>query len=443
MAFDDRVVWTEGMFIRPQHFQQEARYFEQTLRRRIESVRGYAWGLTELRLNRGLLATGRFALERAAGVFEDGTPFALPESADHPLPLDLQQGVRDCVIYLALPVYQPGDDTIGDPGPDGTTRYAGAAFDVPDTNLGQTSTATIGVGRLRLRYMLETADRRGLHCIGLARIVEVRADNSVVLDDSYIPPILDASVSTFIASLLTEVVGLLNHRGAAIATRLSAGDTGTAADLTDLMMLQAINRAQPLCSHLADATRLHPEDLYRVLITLASELATFTAAGRRPQAFPVYDHDNLQLCFMPVAAALRQALNAVLDRGAMVIPLVEHQFGIRVAQVADRSIFTRYAFFLAARASVPAAILTRSLPAQTKVGTVEQIHELINSALPGIPVRSLPVAPRKIPYHTGKAYFELDRSDGLWKHVAASSGMAIQIAGEFPGLELELWAIKD
>ncbi|MDP4025135.1 type VI secretion system baseplate subunit TssK [Methylobacterium sp. NEAU 140] len=443
MAFDDRVVWTEGMFIRPQHFQQEARYFEHLLRNRIAGLRGNAWGLTELRLNRGLLATGRFALERAVGAFEDGTPFALPDSADHPPPLELGQNLRDCVVYLALSVYQPGDDTVGGSEPGAATRYVASDFDVPDANLGQASTAAITVGRLRLRYVLETADRRGLLCIGLARIVEVRSDNSVVLDDNYIPPALDVRISPFVAGLLTELVGLLNHRGAAIAARLSAGDTGTAGDLTDLMMLQAINRAQPLCEHLAGAATVHAEDVYRFLVALAGELATFTTAGRRPQSFPTYKHDDLQLCYVPVAAALRQALNAVLDRGAMIIPMTEHRYGIRVAQVPDRSIFTRYNFFLAVKAGVPASLLTRSLPAQTKVGSVEQIHELINSALPGIPVRSLPVAPRQIPFHTGKAYFELDRNDGSWKHIAASSGLAIQVAGEFPGLELELWAIKD
>lgn len=443
MAYEDRVVWTEGMFIRPQHFQQEARFFERVVRQRVEGLRGHAWGFTEARANRGLLATGRFALERAAGAFEDGTPFAMPGSADHPPPLDIGTNVRDCIVYLALPIYQPGDDTVGDPELGAATRYVTAEFDVPDSNLGQVSTAPVAVGRLRLRYVLGTADRRGLLCIGIARVVEVRSDNSIVLDDNYIPPALDVRVSPFVSGLLDEIVGLLSHRGMAIAGRLSVGDTGTAGDLVDLMMLESINRAQPIFEHLAGAAMLHPEDAYRQLVALAGGLATFTTAERRPRPFPVYKHDDLQTCFVAVAAAIRQALNAVLDRGAMLIAMTEHRYGIRVAQVSDRSVFTRYNFFLAVKAAVPASVLTRTLPAQTKVGTVEQIHELINSALPGIPVRSLPVAPRQIPFHTGKAYFELDRNDGLWRLIADSSGLAIQVAGDFPGIELELWAIKD
>src|SRR5690606_4583400 len=111
--------------------------------------------------------------------------------------------------------------------------------------------------------------------IGLARIVEVRSDNAVVLDDGYIPPALDCSVSHVLAGLLTEIVGLLNHRGEAIASRLAGSNAGTAAELTDLMMLQAINRLQPLFAHLQAASIIHPEDLFRNAVGLCGELSTF------------------------------------------------------------------------------------------------------------------------------------------------------------------------
>ena len=158
---------------------------------------------------------------------------------------------------------------------------------------------------------------------------------------------------------------------------------------------------------------------------------------------PVYDHERLQPTFGPVAAAVRQALSAVLERNAITIPLVEHRYGIRVADVADRSIYSKYSFILAAKADMPAEALVRRLVGQIKIGAAEQITELVNTALPGIMLRALPVAPRQIPYHTGKAYFELDRSSPIWKQVAAGNGLAIHVAGDFPRLELDLWAVKD
>ena len=81
-------------------------------------------------------------------------------------------------------------------------------------------------------------------------------------------------------------------------------------------------------------------------------------------------------------------------------------------------------------------------PTQVKIGPVLQIRQLVNSQLPGIATRPLPVAPRQIPYHAGFNYFELDRNSELWKQLKTSGGFAFHVGGEFPGLELEFWAIR-
>jgi len=80
---------------------------------------------------------------------------------------------------------------------------------------------------------------------------------------------------------------------------------------------------------------------------------------------------------------------------------------------------------------------------QVKVGPVEKIREMVNLSLPGISLRPLPVAPRQIPYHAGFTYFELDRASEFWKVMPTSGGFAFHVGGEFPGLELEFWAIKE
>lgn len=443
MPFNNKVIWKEGMFIRAQHFQQTGRYFESYVRGRVSGLRSYGWGLTDLVLNRELLATGRFAIERAAGVFEDGTPFAVPDDADHPAPLRLPENARNCIVYLTVPISQPGGYECDDALSDSNTRFTIVETDVSDSNVGHDSTAPIAVGKLRLGYRLETSDCSGFQCIGIARVVEVRADNTVVLDDRYVPPTLDVQVSPFLSGLLTEIVGLLNHRGEALAARLSAGSAGTAGELLDTLLLQTINRWQPVFEHLSNCPTVHPETMFLHMVALAGELATLTHRRRRALSFPNYRHEQLQPTFEPIMLALRSALSTVLEQTAIQIPLTEHRYGIKIAQVPDRSIFEKYAFVLTVKADLPAELILRSFSGQVKIGPVEHIRELVQSALPGITLRHLPVAPRQIPHHTGKSYFELDRATALWRQVATSSGLAIHVAGDYPGLALELWAIKD
>ena len=73
---------------------------------------------------------------------------------------------------------------------------------------------------------------------------------------------------------------------------------------------------------------------------------------------------------------------------------------------------------------------------------VERIKDLVNLQLPGVGLRSLPVAPRQLPYHAGSHYFELDRQGELWKQIERSGNVALHVSGDFPGLELELWAVR-
>jgi len=72
-------VWSEGLFLRPQHFQQQERHLERYIEGRSRELRAHSWGFTELELERDLLAIGKFGLRRAAGVFPDGTPFSMPD----------------------------------------------------------------------------------------------------------------------------------------------------------------------------------------------------------------------------------------------------------------------------------------------------------------------------------------------------------------------------
>jgi type VI secretion system protein ImpJ len=444
MSWDNKVVWSEGLFLQPQHLQQQERYFDRLVRTSTAGLRPFAWGLSSLELDTDKLTLGKFALRSAAGILPDGTPFSLPGDANHPRPLDLPEQIRNAVIYLVLPTRQPGGVETAPPEQVETVaRFVTVEHEATDTNAGYQSTAILPVGKLRLRYALEGEARAGFAAIGLVRVVEMRADRSVVLDEGFIPPVMACAASGVLDGFLSQLHGLLHHRAEALAGRVSDGATRGAAEIADYLLLQLCNRYEPLLTHLATmAGQLHPEDFYRIAVSLAGELATFTEARKRPITFPPFRHDDQQTSWRPVIAALRQALSAVLEQTAVPIPLQERKFGIRVGPILDRSLVTDATWVLAVKAQIPADTLRRGFPNQVKIGPVEQIRELINVALPGIAVRALPVAPRQLPYYAGTSYFELERSGPYWAALARSGGVAIHVAGDVPGLEIECWAIR-
>jgi type VI secretion system protein ImpJ len=443
MNWDGKVVWTEGMFLRPQHFQQQDRYTEWLVRARIGGLSPFAWGVSELAINRDLLAVGKFAVLRARGIFEDGTPFDIPQTDPPPPPIDLPEGLTNAEIYLTVPARRPqGVEVEIAETFETAARYGAQKTETVDGVAGSTAVADIRIARLRLGFRLQRQELGGYHRLGLARVLEVKADKRAVPDDRFIPPALNAMAHPPLAGFVNETLGLLRHRADAIAARVAGGGGRGVAEVADFLMLQAINRVEPVLAGLTQLPDLHAQTLHAHLLALAGEFATFTAASKRPPGFPPYRHDDLQGTFEPVMAEIRRSLSAVLEQNAVAIPLQERKYGIRVGAVADRALLTAASFVLAVKADMAGEALRRNFPALVKIGPVEQIRELVNSQLPGVRVRALPAAPRQIPFHAGAAYFELERGSPIWSQLSQSGGVAVHLAGDFPGVTMELWAIR-
>src|SRR4029453_2898071 len=109
MSSYNRVVWSEGLFLQPQHFQQQDRYFERYVEGRCQALIANSWGFTEIELERDLMSIGKFGLRRAEGVFPDGTPFRMPDDDPLPPPIDIGADVRDEILYLAGPPLRLGE----------------------------------------------------------------------------------------------------------------------------------------------------------------------------------------------------------------------------------------------------------------------------------------------------------------------------------------------
>ncbi|MCU0807075.1 MAG: type VI secretion system baseplate subunit TssK [Candidatus Contendobacter sp.] len=450
MSWYSKVVWSEGMFLQPQHFQQQDRYLEALVRQSCGSLRPYSWGMAHLALDQEVLALGKIAITAARGLLPDGTPFTIPDHDPPPVPLDIGADVRDARVMLALPLRRTGmaDVERGDQT-DTAARYRAVAREVRDNNVNTANnSAFVEIGEPRLRLFLDTRDLGEYTAIGVARVLEKRPDQRIVLDADYLPPCLDCQAVPPLAGFITEILGLLHQRGDALAERVVGAGTarGASLDIAQFLRLQSVNRFEPLFAHLAAMQGLHPEDFYQITLQLAGEMATFTnKIKRRPPAFSAYDHDDLRKTFGVLMTELRRSLSLEEVEAAIQIPIEERQYGIRVAIITDRErpLLTKANFILAVRADMAADLLRARFPPQVKIGPVEMIAKLVNNLLPGIGVSALPVAPREIPYRADFIYYRLDRNSEYWKQMLNSGGFAFHVGGEFPGMEMAFWAVKE
>ena len=444
MSWDSKVLWTEGLFLQPHHFQQSDRYVESLVTGLARRVGPYVWGVNALEIDMEVLKVGQFAIKSCNGLTHDGSVFRVPSAEDHPPALDVPDTIKDCVVYLTVPQRRQGAVEVDMTGAElSAARLRPAELEITDVTSSGKKAMTMGVGTLRLQFALEVDDLSDRLAIPIARIIEVKADKEIVLDQAFIPSCLDVRAAPALNGFLRELDGLLGHRKTALAGRMSeGGSTKGVAEISDFLLLMCVNRSQPLVRHLAQIENVHPELLYRTCIGLAGELATFMAAEKTAPDFEPYAHDDLTKTFNPVIKALRQYLSSVLEQTAILIPLEERKYGISVGVIGDRKLLSTAGFILSVEADIPAENIRRHFSNQAKIGPVEEIRQLVNSALPGIPLRPLPVAPRQIPYHAGVVYFELDGDSPHWGKMSTSGGVAVHVSGDFPGLKMELWAIR-
>ncbi|KUM42781.1 type VI secretion system baseplate subunit TssK [Pseudomonas sp. EpS/L25] len=391
-----KVIWQEGMLLRPQHFQQNDRYHAQQLQTRTRRLGEPAWGFFELALDRQFLAMGKLVVSQASGILPDGTLFELGADSE-PLALDVPANTCDSAVWLALPLAS-GQHVESRPADQDEiiARYLSVDREIPDSHAGFGELGAVTCGR---------------------------PDFRLLLDDH---PRLDAYVRLQVCQILEAAPD---------------GSLGTA-EIGDFLLLQLVNRHEAVLRHCLDYEQLHPRSLFRELLALHGELATFAAADKRPAQALHYRHSDQGGSFEPLFQALRQALSMVLEQHALPLPLQQRQYGIQVAPLQDHGLLATASFVLIAGADCSSEELRQRLPAHLKVGPVERIRQLVNLHLPGLTLKALPVAPRQLPFHADKAYFALELTPADLALLEQSGGFAFHVSGTFPSLDLAFWAIR-
>lgn len=224
MSWYNKVAWSEGLFLRPQLFQQQERYLEHLAHKRAGSLGPFYWGFTHYGIDAESLSLGKLVLGSAAGIFSDGTPFDAPGQTLPPAPLTILPEHLEQVIYLAVPIRTPnGEETTFD---DAAASSASLArFSVFDTELRDANSVgqgpkTVQLSRLRLRLLPQRELTDAWIGLPLAKVTVLRSDGSIAIDPHLIPPVSGYGASQLLTDWITNLHGLCRLRAQSLAGRL-------------------------------------------------------------------------------------------------------------------------------------------------------------------------------------------------------------------------------
>ncbi len=440
MSRYSKVTWSEGLFLRQHHLQQADRYAEQLVESRTRYSSPYPWGFSQLKIDMDLAQRNKFALRQATGIFQDGTPFDMPFTSPLPPPIDVPEGSDKHTVWLTVPAITSNAREIDMADATTGTRYFRELESVVDSSVGMHVEQEIEVAHLRVGYDVRQTLKQGYHCLKVARILEVR-DKNIVFDTTFAPPVLVTHAHGVVAGWVDRVIGWIDTKLEGLARYAADPTSGGGLQAFDYFMLQALNREINGLKHMRNSRYVHPEQFYEVLLRLSGELWTFSE-GRLAKSYPAYDHDNLTETFAAMLDDIHRLLSLDLSR-AIHLDLIMRSQNAYLATVHDRNLFRSATFVLEVAANLPLIQIQHQFPTLCKIGPNTRMNELVQANLRGIDLIHMPTPPRQIRSISDHVYFQLDKTSPHWPEFSAASGMGMHLSGDWPGLELDLWAIME
>jgi type VI secretion system protein ImpJ len=439
-----RVLWTKGVLLSPQHLQTQDRFLEDLVSFQLSSLVFCPWGFSRLEIDHEVLAGGLLALTAAAGVFPDGLPFEIPLSDAAPAPKPLNEHwPRDqetLDIYLAIPERRLAGFNISAASSNRGTRYVSEVVLRRDENTGLTE-KPIQVARKNFRLLAETELIEGHSSLCVARLVRSAA-GGIELDQHFVPPLLDIQASSYLRSVARRLVELLSAKSSSLAAlrrqrSQSLADFGLG-NVANFWLLYTVNTHLPRLRHVYETRQGHPAALFETMLELAGALTTFSATVH-PRSFPEYDHTRLGECFAALDQTLRTLLETVVPANHVALPLRRTEEACVYAAAIDQdALLSAPEWYLAVTADMKPDELLKGVPQRMKVTSADLIEQSIRQAVPGIPVRHVASPPSAVPIKLDYQYFLLERSGRDWDAIRRARNLAVYVPADFAEPQLEL-----
>ena len=448
MKFLSRVVWSEGMYLGPHHFQTQSRYVEDTVGFLVSSLWREPWGLLHIEFDQEAIRNGNAILLHASGVFSDGLVFEVPTSDPPPPARNLTDAFpsteASLALYLAVPTRtDSGLDCDLNGALDGT-RYQVMARSLRDETNG-IDEREVDLGRKNLRLMTGAELTRNLSTIPVARILR-DGHGHFICDPDFIPASLRISASEQLMLLTKRLIEVIGEKSATISkgTRKQGKfEAGTSAlDVANYWFLHALYTAIPTLRHLYGTKHSHPEELFFEMTRLAGALCTF-AFESDPRTLPSYDHRDPGPSFRRLDEHIRRHLEIVVPSNTVMLNFQPAAPYIHEADVADERCLRRSRWVLGIRSSLGEADLMRMTPTLIKVCSARFVPELVKRALPGLTLTHLSVPPSAIRAEADMQYFVVETTGPCWEHVLQTRRVGVYIPGEVSDAEFNLTVIVE
>ncbi|SDC06630.1 type VI secretion system baseplate subunit TssK [Acinetobacter boissieri] len=452
MSKSEKVLWGEGLFLRPQHFQVQDNYHEQRLNYTIRSTIPFSYGVQSIELDESQLSLNVLSLEKAKVIWQDGEIYMAPAPDLLPAPIFIDDlGLGDeMYVYLALPIVQPNKQNVTHDQANQPTRYHSYLSETHDLF---TDAVPSDITLLRRQAELKLLDHNvdlnhvldGFIYMPVARIKRQNTGN-FELDHKFIPPILHIQSNTMLMNNLKRTLNIIKAKVTTIQGNNRENDQKIiefrSGDTVSFWLINALNTAYSTLNHILLNPHIHPERLFYELLRLTGSLLTFSTAYT-VEDLPQYKHHHLQESFAQIDLILRDLLDTIISNRYINIKLKEIRTSYWVGSLETDKITRDTRLYVSVSTSMMQTNdLIKIVPLRFKVGNTVDVEERVIAAL-AIPLRHLTQVPTAIPVRSGVSYFEIEPHDELYQRMLDSESICIYVPAGFQDISIELIAVTN
>ena len=449
----EKILWGEGLFLRPQHFQLQDAYHEQRLNHTIRSTIPFAYGIQRVQFDEAQLQTHVLALESIQVIWQDGEIYQAPMRDLLPSPILLDElNLRgEVLVYLALPIVQANKRNLAGENSTQLGRYHSYLASTHDL-FTDASEADITLLHCRAEFRLLDANIEpnqeldGFLYLALAKIKR-QSSGQFEFDRHFIPPILHIESSENLISSLKRTLNVIKAKIKTIQSNNRENEQKLiefrSGDIVSFWLVNALNTAHATLNHLLQYPHIHPERLYFELLRLTGSLLTFSTA-HDVEHLPRYQHLHLQESFSEIDIILRDLLDTIISNRYISILLKETRPSYWLGRLESDKITRDSRLYLAVSSTMMQTHeLVQLVPLRFKVGNTIDVEQRVVAALPAVPLQHLIQVPTAIPVRSGVSYFEIEPNNDLYQRMLDAESICIYIPAGFQDIAVELIVVMN
>ncbi|WP_380180858.1 type VI secretion system baseplate subunit TssK [Kalamiella sp. sgz302252] len=438
-----RPLWSEGSFLAPQQFQQQARWDGWVTEILAEMAIAQPWGVIRAEFDLNALSLSQLKATSLAVRFPDGTLIdtALSDNLPPACELSDMDDRQSVEVVLALPLLSASGGNLQDGRVTERPRRWQQEWVVVQDLVGDERTE-LAVMRHSLTLRFAHQENSAWLTCPLLQLVRDEQGEWVV-DDTFMPPLLALSASPALMALLSELLHRLQARQRRLMAMRRESNERMAdfavADVSLFWLLHALNSAEPVLRELHASPSRHPELLWRELARLAGGLMTFSLE-HQTDAIPAWQHNRPQNAFPPMFKLLDELLENSLPSRVVRIELIK-QGQFWQGDLLDSRLREEVDFYLSVRSSLPGHRLLTQFPLLCKAGSPQQVNTVVNAALQGIPIKALSHVPAAVPWRLENHYFALELHNSAADEMLETGHCAFYVPSSLGEISLEFYAV--